>query len=300
VGTIACGRLQEWELADRFFAGIEALVEDDEYDELERAWVLELLALERYQECVEILETRLVRCPEKAVETRFLLSGALGMLDRNEEAAKQIGEVQALLGDSVTVRSRVAWVKQRQKDFDGARQLYLASIEQFDQEFDDPDLRDQLRQIRIILAGMASQRGDLSEAEEWLKQVLDEYPDNPGALNDLGYLWVDHHMHLQRGYSMVKRAVEAEPENASYWDSLGWAAFRLARFAEAEAALLRAAELRPGDPEFLDHLGDVYAKSDRISRAVETWKQAAEIYRSDQQHDRWAELQQKIQSHETD
>ena len=52
----------------------------------------------------------------------------------------------------------------------------------------------------------------LPEAEEWLEQVLDEFPEDIGALNDLGYLWADQNKHLERALAMVSKAVAAEPD----------------------------------------------------------------------------------------
>ena len=43
------------------------------------------------------------------------------------------------------------------------------------------------------------------------------------AYNYLGYMWADHNMHLDEAEEMIKRALQIEPNNGSYLDSLGWA-----------------------------------------------------------------------------
>ena len=49
----------------------------------------------------------------------------------------------------------------------------------------------------------------------------------------------------------------AEPENAAYRDSLGWALFKLGRYDEAVVELEKAASvLTQPDGVVLDHLGD--------------------------------------------
>ena len=60
--------------------------------------------------------------------------------------------------------------------------------------------------------------------------MLDEFPDDAGAMNDLGYLWADQDKNLQRARRMIRKAVDAEPDNAAYRDSLGWVLFRLGRY----------------------------------------------------------------------
>ena len=57
---------------------------------------------------------------------------------------------------------------------------------------------------------------------------------------------------------MVRRALDQEPDNGAYLDSMGWVHYRLGLLAEARRDLERAAELTHGDPVVREHLGDVY------------------------------------------
>ena len=122
-------------------------------------------------------------------------------------------------------------------------------------------------------------RGDLPQAEEWLEQVLDEFPDDEGALNDLGYLWADQNEEFQRAKRMIEKAVNAEPDNVAYRDSLGWVLFRLGQVPEAIVQLEKAAADKKPDGAVLDHLGDAYAKMNRRDKAVEAWRKAVEAFR---------------------
>jgi Flp pilus assembly protein TadD len=90
--------------------------------------------------------------------------------------------------------------------------------------------------------------------------VLDEFPDDPGALNDLGYLWTEQGKNLQWARQMIQKAVDSEPENAAYLDSLGWAYYQLGQYAEAVQWLEKAAAGDEPDGVILDHLGDAYWK----------------------------------------
>ena len=76
-----------------------------------------------------------------------------------------------------------------------------------------------------------------------------------GALNDLGYLWVDQNKHLHRSLKMVEIASAAEPDNIAYRDSLGWAYYRLGRFEEAVRELKKAAEGEEGDEQADEQAG---------------------------------------------
>ena len=55
-----------------------------------------------------------------------------------------------------------------------------------------------MREARLLLSNIAVLQNRPAEAEEWLEQVLDEFPDDASASNDLGYLWAERGAHLER------------------------------------------------------------------------------------------------------
>jgi tetratricopeptide (TPR) repeat protein len=74
---------------------------------------------------------------------------------------------------------------------------------------------------------------------------------------------------------MIKRALEMDPNNASYLDSLGWVEFRKGKFDQALNNLLSAAKTADHeDPVVFEHIGDAYFKLNRISEALESWQKA--------------------------
>jgi Flp pilus assembly protein TadD len=73
---------------------------------------------------------------------------------------------------------------------------------------------------------------------------------------------------------MIQTAVNAQPKNASYLDSLGWAYFKLNRFEEAERYLSEASKLNPKNSTHQEHMGDLYARTGRLELAREEWKRA--------------------------
>ncbi len=136
----------------------------------------------------------------------------------------------------------------------------------------------------------------MKPAVEWLEQVLDEFPDDPGANNDLGYLWADNNQHLQRALRMIQLAVAAEPENDAYRDSLGWVLFRLGRFGEALVELQKATSGENPEGEVLDHLGETYVKLGQIAEAKAAWKRAAEAFQKAGETEKMKAVQEKIEA----
>jgi Flp pilus assembly protein TadD len=123
--------------------------------------------------------------------------------------------------------------------------------------------------------GIAFERSDqFPRAEKDFLTALDLNPNQPQVLNYLGYSWVDKGMNLTRALDMIQKAVQASPNDGYIIDSLGWAYYRLGRYADAVTQLEQAATLRPNDPEINDHLGDAYWRVGRKLEARFQWNVA--------------------------
>jgi tetratricopeptide (TPR) repeat protein len=122
----------------------------------------------------------------------------------------------------------------------------------------------------------AEQAGLYEKAADLLRKSIALDPANAAeAYNYLGYMWADHNMYLDEAEDMIKRALQIEPDNGSYLDSLGWVEFRKGRFDQALADLLRAAKnMEHEDTVVFEHIGDVYLKLNRVQQALEAWQKA--------------------------
>ncbi|HZS16871.1 MAG TPA: tetratricopeptide repeat protein [Candidatus Udaeobacter sp.] len=122
----------------------------------------------------------------------------------------------------------------------------------------------------------AEQAGLYQKAADLLRKSIALDPANSAeACNYLGYMWADHNMNLDEAEAMIKRALEMDPNNASYLDSLGWVEFRKGKFDQALNNLLTAAGTADHeDPVIFEHIGDAYFKLNRLSEAVASWQKA--------------------------
>ena len=192
-------------------------------------WGLALFLASQYDDAAKLFQRGLA---EKVLEEdnpalHFYLAGALEMSGHTDAALEAVRKSAELQKDSPRFQSRLGWIQYHAKHYDAARQAYAALIEKFDKTHDTPEVREVLRDVRLVLSNIAVLEGKLLESEEWLEQVLDEFPDDVGALNDLGYLWADSSRHLELALAMIQLAVNEEPKNMAYRDSLGWVLFRL-------------------------------------------------------------------------
>jgi tetratricopeptide (TPR) repeat protein len=141
----------------------------------------------------------------------------------------------------------------------------------------------------------AEQAGLYEKATDLLRKSIALDPANAAeAYNYLGYMWADHNMHLEEAEEMIKHALQIEPNNGAYLDSLGWLEFKQGKFDQGLADLLRAAKnIERDDPIVYEHIGDTYLKLDRVPEALGAWQKALAL---DPQNKRLAD---KIQSTKT-
>jgi Flp pilus assembly protein TadD len=113
-----------------------------------------------------------------------------------------------------------------------------------------------------------------ADAEATFRQVLAREPDNATALNYLGYLLAERGERLDESVNYLKKAVQIEPENGSFLDSLGWAYYKSDKLDLAEPNLRRAADQLRTNSVIQDHYGDLLFKLQRYDEAIAAWTRA--------------------------
>jgi tetratricopeptide (TPR) repeat protein len=152
--------------------------------------------------------------------------------------------------------------------------------------------------ILFMRGAMFERMKNFDAAEEQFKKALSMNPDDASALNYLGYMLADRGVRLEEAHDLISKAVERDPTNGAYLDSLGWVLFRLNKLSEAEAKLRAALEVMSRDPTVHDHLGDVYFREGKIREAVAQWDSSLKEWQasapSDQDHAEVAKVQKKL------
>lgn len=128
--------------------------------------------------------------------------------------------------------------------------------------------------IRFLQGSIYERQKKFDLAEQAFRQVLQQNPSNSMALNYLGYMLADHNTHLEEALTLIKKALDFDPQNGAYLDSLGWAYFKLGNYDQAEENLRRAADKSPNDATVQDHLGELYARTNRFKLAAAHWEHA--------------------------
>ncbi|HEY6443288.1 MAG TPA: DUF3857 domain-containing protein [Candidatus Acidoferrales bacterium] len=146
------------------------------------------------------------------------------------------------------------------------------------------------KSVLLVALGEAYVRaGDKEKALSTFEKVLTDQP-SANNLNGIAYALADTGLQLDDALKYAERAVkieEGETVNidlddlnvkqlgtvqalASYWDTLGWAYFRLGHIDQAEK-YIKAAWLVAQDPVVGDHLGQIYEKEGKRQEAIKAY-----------------------------
>lgn len=220
-----------------------------------------LRRLDRTDEALDWL-ARAAAVPEVRVRALARQAEMLLGLDRAAEADELLAELTA--SDDREALLLAAEVCQREQDF--ARSVpFLERLTAAGHE----DL-----QVLFWLGAAYERTGRQPEAENQFRRFLEREPDSAPALNYLGYMFADAGANLPEALELIERAVELDPDNGAYVDSLGWAHFRLGNYQEARTHLERAAELVGDDAVVLEHLGEVYEVLGERDGAIALYRRA--------------------------
>ena len=267
--------------------------------ELLISWALSLMTKKTATQAIPLLQKVIdekLRSKDHA-SIMLQLATAHQLAGDKTKAIRMARQAAALQPKSLAVRTEFAGVLFRIRALSDAEKEYRRILKAYDKDHRSSQNRAYVRQARLVLSTICVLTNRMAEGEEWLEQVLDEYPEHVGAQNDLGYLWCDQGKHLQRSRQMVENAVKAEPQNAAYRDSLGWVLYRLGKYKLAVKELQQAVKLSGQSPDavILDHLGDAHLKAGQKKEARQAFQKAVKSF-DDSEKDKKLATQKKIKA----
>lgn len=200
----------------------------------------------------------------------------LGALRDPERAVKLLSDARRRFPGAPEIVYYLAIAQREAKQSQQAVATFEEALHEAQLEEDDDFVN---AKFYFNYGAAAEQAGLYSKAADLLRKSIALDPENSAeASNYLGYMWADHNMNLEEAETMIRRALQSEPNNASYLDSLGWVEFRKGQFDRALDDLLRAAKTAEReDPVVFEHVGDTYLKLNRIKDALEAWQKALSL-----------------------
>ncbi len=157
--------------------------------------------------------------------------------------------------------------------------------------------------VWFLLGAIYERQKFFDKAEQQFKKVLAVNPKNAPVLNYYGYMLGDLGIRLDEAETLVQQALKEDPYNGAYLDSLGWIYFKENKLGASESTLRKAVERERHDATIHSHLGDLYAKLGRGDLAAAEWEKSLVEWRrslpADMEADKVAELEKKLsQSHD--
>jgi len=139
------------------------------------------------------------------------------------------------------------------------------------------ELEPERQDILFNLAASYEKLHRYDDAERTLVDLYRLAPDDPAVCNFYGYLLAVMNKDLERAEKLVKHALEKDPENAYYIDSLGWVYYQRGDYARAVSELERAVKIIKEDPTMLEHLGDAYSGLSRYKDALAVYRHSSRL-----------------------
>ena len=195
-----------------------------------------------------------------------------GQLVDNGKVQEGIGEAKKLLKGNKEDREiyiAISQIYSRMRQWKEAEEV-AASAERLS------DTPEALEYVHFVQGSIFERQKKFDLAEEHFRNVLANNPKNAGALNYLGYMYADRGIRLDEALTLIKKALEIEPQNGAYLDSLGWAYFKQGNYELAEENLHKAISKISNDATLHEHLGDLYQKTGRLKLATAHWERALE------------------------
>ena len=123
----------------------------------------------------------------------------------------------------------------------------------------------------------------MEKSDKIYDQLIDNDPRDAQAFNNYAYSLVERNKDLKRALAYAKKAVELEPKNPSYLDTIGWAYFKMDDLKRAKKYIRQSIEIQGDNSVVLEHFGDILMKSNDSVNALFYYKKAFEFDNENQE-----------------
>lgn len=197
----------------------------------------------------------------------YLEAQVLSRLGQVDQALKELTKVAEQADDAGEVAQMKAIVLSDANRFEDAERLARQAV-----RYDEKNIA-----YLVTLSSILERRKQYAESEQLLRNALALDPDNPTALNNLGYFLAERNERLDEALTLVQRAVNIEPTNSSFLDSLGWVYFKQNRLDLARQYIEQALSYDRRNATLNDHMGDVLERLGDLDGARRHWKIARSL-----------------------
>lgn len=187
-------------------------------------------------------------------------------MDQPKKALELITEGQKAYPDKKDFWNLEAAVYDRMGNTLLASQILEKAVERWP---DDPDV--------LYRYGVAMEKlGRRPDSVAIMEKIVAMSPDHADALNFLGYSLVEKGKDMDRAFKLIRKALEQDPDNPYFLDSLAWAYFKKGEIKLAWEEIQRCVSQTVEDPIIWEHYGDIAAAAKEKAEAAKGYRKALE------------------------
>ena len=141
-----------------------------------------------------------------------------------------------------------------------------------------PVTQDDKIYIYFLRGALDERQKHYDSAEEQFRKILAIDSNNSMTLNYLGYMLGDRGVKLDDALAMVQKAVQLDPQNGAYLDSLGWVYFKMGQYRAGRSQPAQGQRAYRTGPAVHDHLGEFTKRLAGCGWPLAQWEQSLAEY----------------------
>jgi len=137
-------------------------------------------------------------------------------------------------------------------------------------------ITDNKSKIVLLIAEIHLKRNEFEKGIALVKELLEKSPDNPDALNFIGYSYVERGINLEEAENMIQKALTLKPDDPYIMDSLAWLYYTKKDYQKALEIQKKVVLKVKDDATILEHMGDILFALGEKKEAKDYYKKALE------------------------
>jgi Flp pilus assembly protein TadD len=156
-----------------------------------------------------------------------------------------------------------------------------------DYNYDDPQMDIEIRKMQIECYRAT---GNDKDADALVEKMMKAEPKNMKYKADFAASLLRQKKEYYRAEQIMLEVVEAEPNNASYLNLLGWIEYNMGDYKMADDYMRKALAIEPNSQIINERLGDIQYTLKNTDEAVKFWNKSKSL------GNKSPELEQKIKN----
>ncbi len=142
---------------------------------------------------------------------------------------------------------------------------------------DEPSRRDERVEILAALGLLYARTSRPAASDSVYTLALNVHPDHATVLNNYAFNLAVRGERFEEALRYAQRAVELDPANAAYLDTLGWVYYKMGRLDDAEEWIRKSIGTGQASAAAYEHLGDIQVKQGKPEEATASWSKSLEL-----------------------